>query len=56
MTLFIGTGVIGTLNVSWLATTNDVAQVIRIMSFEGIVMVAAILLVIKFYNKNSNLQ
>ena len=54
MTLFIGSGVIGTLNVSWLAKTNDVANVIRIMSFEGIVLLSVVLLAIKIHNKNTN--
>ena len=56
MTLFIGTGVIGTLNVSWLATTNDVANVIRIMSFEGIVILSVVLMAIKIHSKNSNFK
>ena len=54
MTLFIGSGVVGTLNVSWLAKTNDVANVIRIMSFEGIVLLSVVLLAIKIHNKNTN--
>ena len=53
MTLFIGTGIIGALNVSWMGLHLTVSNVITIMAVEGLAVFLLIIFVLRHLKYNS---
>ncbi len=52
MTLFIGSGIIGALNVSWMGLHMTVSNVITVMALEGFVVFFLIILLLRYLNHN----
>ena len=53
MTLFIGIGIIGALNVSWMGLHLTVSNVITIMAVEGLAVFLLIIFVLRHLKYNS---
>ena len=51
MTLFIGTGIIGALNVSWMGLHMTVSNVITVMACEGFVVFLLLSFLLKHFNE-----
>ena len=51
MTLFIGTGIVGALNVSWMGLHMTVSNVITLMALEGFVIFLLMILFLKYLNE-----
>ena len=51
MTLFIGTGVVGALNVSWMGLHMSVSNVITVMALEGFVVFLLMILFLRYLNE-----
>mgnify|MGYP003323534383 CR=1 FL=1 len=52
MTLFIGTGIIGALNVSWMGLHMTVSNVITVMALEGFAVFLLTILLLRYLNNN----
>ena len=54
MTLFIGTGMVGALNVSWMGLHMSVSNVITIMALEGFVVFLLMICFLKYLNETDD--
>ena len=52
MTLFIGTGIIGAINVSWMGLHMTVSNVITVMALEGFAVFLVIILLLRYLNQH----
>ena len=54
MTLFIGTGIVGALNVSWMGLHMTVSNVITLMALEGLVIFLLMILFLRYLNETED--
>ena len=54
MTLFIGTGIVGALNVSWMGLHMTVSNVITLMALEGFVIFLLMILFLRYLNETED--
>ena len=50
MTLFIGTGIVGALNVSWMGLHMTVSNVITVMALEGFIVFLLMIIFLRYLN------
>jgi hypothetical protein len=54
MTLFIGTGIVGALNVSWMGLYITVSNVITLMALEGLVIFLLMIVFLRYLNETGD--
>jgi hypothetical protein len=54
MTLFIGTGIVGALNVSWMGLYMTVSNVITLMALEGLVIFLLMIVFLRYLNETGD--
>ena len=52
MTLLIGTGLLGALNVSWMAVHMKVSNVIAVMALEGLAIFVLAAWLLRFFDQD----